>query len=220
MTLKRLFVGLACALALGLTHAHARRQNQAGPADAPVRRPPAVNTAPFVRLAEQGRMLAESGRLGHDTTLDLVATAELGDDGSLKPETARFEWREAGDKDVAEFARQFVTAVGESGMLAALRGSAKTVRITARLDRRDVALGLETEFASEPEATRLATGYDVLVTYARLSKSGTAEGTLYKALKFASEGKVFRLSFEMPKETVAKTVAEMLDGRAAAPDQH
>lgn len=217
MPLARPAALLACALALGPAHTYARQQGQkqADPAAAEQERPPTINSLPFIRLAEQGRMMAESGRLGWDTTLHMSATVELNEDGSFKPETARVEWREAGSEQAAELARQLLTAIGESRLLGVLRGRLKSARLDARLDRANVTLGLETEFASEEEATRTATGYDMILLIGRQRWAGTAEGALYKALKITSDGKVFRVSFEMPKEAVAKTVAEMLDRRAA-----
>jgi hypothetical protein len=183
------------------------------------RRPVNINPLPFVQLAEKGRMMAEAGRLGPDAKLDLVATAELNEDGSFKPETVKLEWREAGDEHLVELAQQLVTAVGQSKLLALLDGHAKTVSLTARLDRDKVTLGLESEFASEADALNMATGFGALVLVARNRRAGTSEGTLYEALKITSDGKLFRLSFEMSKEAVAKTVAEMLDRRAARNQQ-
>jgi hypothetical protein len=213
----RTAAALACALALCLAHAHARQgQKQPGPAAAEQTRPPAVNTQPFVRLAETGRMMVESGRLGWDTALDMSAAAELNEDGSFKPETVRLEWRAgSADEDVSRLARQLFTAIDESRLLAALGGRAKSARLDARLDRANVTLALGTEFASAEEAQRTALGYEMLLLVGRRSKAGTAEGALYEALKATSDGKVFRVVFEMPKETVAKMTAEMLDRRAA-----
>ena len=225
MPLARLVVALACALALGLPRAHAQQgQNQPGaPADEKVR-PPAANTLPFVSLAEQGRMMAESGRLGLDTPLDMSATAELNEDGSFKPESVKLEWRAgSADEDVSALAQQLFKAIDASRLLATLSGRAKSVRLDARLDRANVTLALGTEFASAEEAKRMALGYEMLLLMGRKAKAGTAEGALYEALKTTSDGNVFRVVFEMPKETVAKMVAELLDKRAArnpaAPNQ-
>ena len=219
MTSKRTAAASACVLALLLLNAsgvtaRARRQQPDPAAGEPVR-PTNINSLPFTQLAEKGRMMAEAGRLGLETELDLVATAELNEDGSFKPETATIEWRKAGDEDVVELAQQFVTAISHSRILSVLRDHAKSVRLTARLDRQNLTLGLEAEGTSEAKASQLATGYDTLIRVARKTKEGTTEGTLFEALKVTSDGKVFRLGFEMPKEAVAKMVAEMLDKRAA-----
>jgi hypothetical protein len=178
-------------------------------------RPRVANVSPFIQLAEKGRMMAEAGRIGWDSTLDMTATAELNEDGSFKPETVEIQWREAGDEHVVELAQQLVTATGVSRILALLGGRAKSVRLDARLDRANVTLALATEFASEKDAAQTAQGYDLLLLVGRKAKAGTAEGALYEALKLTSDGKAFRMVFEMPKETVAKMVAEMLDKRAA-----
>ena len=193
--------------------AKAREESERAAAGTGVSRP-SVNGRPFVELAEKGRMLVETGRLGVDTTLDLSATAELNEDGTLKPETVKIEWRQPGDEYVVEFAQHLLTALSQSKVLALLERSAKAVRLTARLDRENLALGLEAELASEAEAAKWAHGYGTLMLFARKSKEGTDEGRLYEAVKVASEGKAIRLTFEMPKVFAAKMVAEMLDKRA------
>jgi hypothetical protein len=199
----------------------------AGPRGEPERaaaetpKPANINSRPFTRLAEKGRMMAEAGRLGRDARLDFVATVELNEDGSFNPGTAKFEWREAGDEYLVELAQQFVTAIGQSKLLGVLHGRAKTARITGRLDPQNVALGLEADFTSERDAEQMAVGYGTLFSFGRRSKEGTPEGTLYGAVKFSSEGKVFKAAFGMPKEAAAKLVAELLDRqpRGAPPNQ-
>ncbi len=62
---------------------------------------------------------------------------------------------------------------------------------------------------------KLANGYGAFLLLAGKAKSGTDEASLYDAVKTAADGKVFKLSFEMQKVYLAKTVAGMLDRRAA-----
>lgn len=174
-------------------------------------RTPTINTLPLTRVAEKGRMLVEDGRLGYDSKLDFVVTAELNEDGTLKPETVTFEWREAGDAEVVGLAQQFVTALSQSKLLASVVAEAKTVRLTGLLDQQNVTLGMEAEVASEARARDLAAGFNTLLLVARENKLGATEAPLYEALKAASDDNLFRLSFEMPKGAAAQLVAGMLD---------
>jgi hypothetical protein len=216
MPFNRIAAAAVFALALAAPQAHARRQ---GPEPTkPVAAVPEhakIDGQPFIRLAEQGRLLVETGRIGQESAFELAATAELNEDGSFKPESVKFESRAEADAEVQALWRQLITAVGESRMLGALRDDAKAVRFVARLDRENVALALETEFSSAGEALKWANGYGILFRMAGKSKSGTDEGSLYDAVKFAADGKVFRVSFEMPKTYAAKAFAGMLDRRAA-----
>lgn len=209
-------LALVLAQAFGFAAAHARQQGQQpDPADSGVKRPGSINVAPFISLVEAGRKLVEQGRLGAGATLDMSVTAELEEDGSLKPESVVVEWRSAADEDVYGLAQQAVTAVSGSKLLVMLDGHAKTVRLDARLDAQNVTLGLETELLSEEEASKWAIGYDAIIAIARKTKAGTHEGTVYDAMKITSEGKAFRVTFEMPKEAAAKMAADLLDKRAA-----
>ena len=178
-------------------------------------RPANINVNPFIGLAEQGRMLVETGRIGADTTLDMTATAELREDGTLKPESVKIEWRAVADEEVAQLARRLLTAISQSKILAVLKDSTRTVRLTARLDRDNLAFGLKSEFASEAQAMQWATGYGMMITVARKTKGGTDAGRFYEAVRVASEGKAIEVTFEMPKVFAAKMVAEMMDKRAA-----
>jgi hypothetical protein len=212
-------VALACALALLLPHAFcaaARAQQQPDPAAAGVTQPPGINVLPFISLAETGRKLVEEGRLGAGTTFDITATAELEKDGSLKPESVVVEWKTAApNEDLNRLALQSVAAVSQTRILGMLTGHAKAVRLNARLDAQNVALGFEADLNSADEASKWALGYDAVMMIGRRAKQGTDEGTLYEAVKITSEGKAFRVTFEMPKAAAARMVVDMLDKRAA-----
>jgi hypothetical protein len=184
------------------------------------RPPPQVSIKPLEDVVLLGQRLSEEGRFGPDTTLDLLATAELNEDGSFKPESLKIEWRTTANKEVTMLAQQFLTAVSQSGLLNGLRTN--SARLTIRLDRENFALGVETDCASEADASQMATGYGTLILIARKTREGTPEGRLYEALKVTSDGKVFRVAFELPKMDAAKMIQEMLDKRAArsaAPSQ-
>lgn len=211
---------VALAFALLMPHAfgaaaRAQERRQPDPAPAGVSQPPSVNVQPFISLAETGRKLVEEGRLGAATTFDMTATAELEKDGSLNSDSLVVEWKTAANEDVNRLTQQLVVALSESRIFGILLGHAKTVRLDARLDAQNVTLGFESDLNSADEATKWALGYDAMMMIGRRAKQGTHEGTLYEAIKITSEGKAFRVRFEMPKAAAAKMVADMLDRRAA-----
>jgi len=175
---------------------------------------PSVNVKPLEDVALKGKQLVEAGRLGPDTMLDLSATAERAVDGRLKPETVRLSGLDGADHDVAALAMQLVTAVGESRVLAILDG-ATTIRLGLKLDGRNVSVLVSGLMPSADKARQTADGYAILVKMATQHRAGTAEARLYDRLRFASEDKVFKMSFEMPRDEAARMIADMLAKKAA-----
>lgn len=175
---------------------------------------PTINVKPFEDVALTGKRLVEEGRLGPDTVLDAYATAERTEDGRLKPETVQVFWNKVSDEAAHTLALQLITAVSESRLLAVLDG-ATTVRLGLKLDGRNVSVQLAGAMASAEKASKTADGYAILSKMAAAHRPGTAEGSLYDRLRFASEDKVFKMSFEMPRDEAARMIADMLAKRTA-----
>ncbi|HEY0170936.1 MAG TPA: hypothetical protein VGB98_07930 [Pyrinomonadaceae bacterium] len=173
-----------------------------------------VNVKPFEDLAMEGKLLVERGKLGPDTTLDVSATAERAEDGRLKPESVQVSWHTPADETLATLARHVLTAFSESRVLSAFDG-VTAVRLGLKLDRQNVSVTVACETPAESDARKYADGYGMMIKIAVMSKKGTAEGRLYESLGFTSEGKVFKMSFEMPRDEAARMIAEMLARRAA-----
>lgn len=194
--------------ALLLCAGPAQAQQREGEASADVR-PPAVNARPFEDLALAGRQLVEQGKLGPDTVFEVTATAEREADGRLRPESVKVVWHKPADEAVAALAQRLLTAFSESRVLGGLE-DAKAVRLALRLDRQNVSFRMACEMPAESEAEKYAAGYGALVRMGIIAKSGTDVGELYKRLGFSSEGKTFKMSFEMSRAEVARVLAEML----------
>jgi hypothetical protein len=204
---------LAAAALLICAAGLARAQGQKPEGDAAPRRP-SIYVKPFEDVALWGKELVEQGKLGADTTVDASATAQRTADGGLRPESVKVEWHDAPDETVAALAHQLLRAFSESRVLSALEG-VKGVRLALKLDRQDVSVQVACEMPSEAEATKYEQGYGLLATAARISRKGTDEGRLFEGLRFSSEGKMFKMSFEMPRAEAARMIADALAKRAA-----
>ena len=179
-----------------------------------IERPPEINTKPFEDIARQGKELIDQGKLDlKNSTLDVTATAERNDDGTLKPETVKIDGL-ANDENLNTLAQQVVTALSQSKILSILKG-AKNVRMGLKLDGENISIKVISEMPSEDDALKNATGYASLVALGRIAKRGTNEGELYNNIKFNNDGKQFIMSFEMPKDAAAKMIADMLAKKAA-----
>src|SRR5256714_558667 len=83
-----------------------------------IERPPEINTKPFEDIALKGKELIEQGKLDlKNSTLDVTATAERNDDGTLKPETVNINWNSPSDENTNALAQQLVTALSQSTVL-------------------------------------------------------------------------------------------------------
>jgi len=183
--------------------------------EAGIERPPGnINTKPFEDVALKGKELIDEGKLDlKNSTIDLTATAERNEDGTLKDETVKIDGV-VDNESLALLSQQLVTALSQSRVLVVLKG-AKDVRIGLKLDGETVSIKVLSELLSEDDATKTATGCAALVALGRMAKKGTNEGELYNNLKFSNEGKQFTMSFEMPKEAAGKMIADMLAKKAA-----
>ena len=180
-----------------------------------IERPPGnINTKPFEDIALKGKELFDQGKLNFGSAIDVTATAERNDDGTLKQETVVLEGV-AGDENMARLAQELVMAMSQSKVLVVLKG-AKNVRIVLKLDQQNVSIRVLSELPSEGEAMKTALGCAALVAIGRKAKQGTNEGELYNNLKFDAEGKQFVMAFEMPKDAAGKMIADLLAKKAAA----
>ena len=181
-----------------------------------IARPPGnINTKPFEDIAVEGKKLFDQGKLNLSSAIEVSATADLNDDGTLKPETVKLNWVTASDEHTAALAQQLVTAMSQSKVLVILKG-AKDVRIELKLDQQTVSVKVLSDLSNEDEAMKTALGCAALVAIGRKAKEGTNEGVLYENLKFDSTGKQFAMSFEMPKDAAGKMISDILAKKANA----
>ena len=181
-------------------------------------RRPFVNAAPWQDLARKGRELFDAGLLGADTRIDVSATAERDDDGTLKPDSLVLTWTAASDETAASFAQQFFSALGRSKILGALEG-AEELSLRLTVDESNAHFGVSAVMPTAGRARQYADGYGALLKVATLSRQGTNEGELYEGVGLASDGKLFTFTFEMPKARLAGIVSDMLARRDAAAAQ-
>jgi hypothetical protein len=173
-----------------------------------IARGPVVNTMSFLGVALTCKEFYKQGKLKLDGPLEMTATAELNEDGTFKPDTLKLE-ATSSDGDTLFIAGEILKALSQSRLFGVLRG-AKNVRLSLRLDRENVSVQIANELPSEDEAARYAKGYDLMLAVARDKKKGTDEGQLYDALKFANDGKLFQIFFEMRRDLAGKMLADAL----------
>jgi hypothetical protein len=182
-------------------------------------RPPGnINTKPFEDIIVKGKELFDQGKLNLNSAIEVTATGELNTDGTLKPETVRLNWVTASDENMAELARQLLTAMSQTRVLAMLQNKKgempKGVNMSLKLDQQNVKIAVLTDMQTEDEASNAAMGFGGMVALGRMTKKGKDEAILYENIKFGSAGKQFTMNFEMPKDEAGKMITEMLAKKA------
>ncbi len=181
-----------------------------------IARPPGdINTKPFEEIAVKGKELFDQGKLNFDSTIEVTATGELNEDGTLKPETVKLNWVTASDENTALLAQQLLTAMSQSKVLVMIKG-AKDVTISLKLDQQTVKIAVLSDLGTEAAAKKAAEGFGGMVALGRLVKKGTNEGVLYENIKFEYAGNQFAMNFEMPKDAAGKMITDMLAKKAGA----
>ena len=170
---------------------------------------PTINPRPFVDLVKRGKEMADKGEINLSGVVDVVVTAERNDDGTLKRETVRIDWKSVSDEKMAELAQQFLTALSESKALVMLKG-AKNVRMSLKLNEQVLSVEVRGEVESAARASDMAKGIGLMVAGGRIVKKGTDEGELYNNVKATSDGNNTVLSFEMPRDAAGKLMGKML----------
>ena len=180
-----------------------------------IARPPGnINTKPFEDIAVKGKELFDQGQLNLNSIIDVTATGELNEDGTLKPETVKLDWGTTpSDQNTADLAQALITAMSQSKVLVILKG-AKDVRISLKLDQQTVKIAVMSDLPTEDEAMKTALGCAALVAIGKQAKKVTNEGILYENLKFDNQGKQFAMNFEMPKDAAGKMITDMLAKKA------
>ena len=176
---------------------------------------PDINKKPFEDFAREAKKLYDEGKVDLNSVVEVNATGPVMEDGTLNPDETKLEWVSAQNDNNALLAQMLLTAISQSKTFANLEG-AKVVKMSLKLDNEKISINILSDLPTEADAKTKAEAYAGMVFLAKLARSGTNEGELYKGLKFNYEGTQFKMSFEMPRDAAGKILGEVLAKQAAA----
>lgn len=176
---------------------------------------PDINKKPFEDFAREAKKLYDEGKVDLNSAVEVNATGPVMEDGTLNPDETKLEWVSAQNENNALLAQMLLTAISQSKTFSNLQG-AKVVKMSLKLDNEKISINILSELPTEADAKTKAEAYAGMVFLAKLARSGTNEGELYKGLKFNYEGTQFRMTFEMPRDAAGKILGEVLAKQAAA----
>lgn len=167
---------------------------------------PTVNTKPFTDLLEQGRKMKEAGEINLSGTLELLAEADRQDDGRLA--NVEITGGSASDPKLKKLAEDFIAALSDSKLLAALKGT-RRLHMKVNLDDQQIAVRVTTDMESPDLAAKMANGYNGLLWLGAASKKGRDEEAIFKSVKINSEAKQIVLTFQMARKDAGELLSKL-----------
>jgi hypothetical protein len=168
---------------------------------------PTINTRPFEDLLKEGKRMKDAGEINLEGSLQMTVEADRGDDGRLT--NVVITGGAASDAKMKQLATDFVSALSDSRILAALKGT-KHLLMKLTLDDKQVDVRVTSDMASADEASRMASGYNGLLFIGAVSKKGKDEEQIFKSVKVTSEQKQIVLTFNMPRKDAGALVSKLI----------
>jgi len=182
--------------------------------EANVEKFPTINTKPLTDLLQQGKQMRDAGEIDLSGNLEMDVEGDREDDGRLT--NVVVTGAAASNPKLVALAKDFIAAISDSKVLAALKGT-RHLKMHVKLDDKDVAVRVLTEMASEGEATMMSNGYQGLLFIGAQSKKGKDEEAIFKGVQVASEAKQIVLTFNMPRKAAGDLLSKLIKKNDATP---
>jgi len=158
--------------------------------------------------------MKDAGEINLEGTIEMTVEADRGEDGVLT--NVEITGGAASDEKMKQLAKDFVSALSDSKILAALKGT-KHIVMKLKLDAEQVDVRVTSDMASAEEASRMASGYNGLLFIGAVSKKGKDEEQIFKSVKVTTEQKQIVLTFNMPRKDAGALVSKLINKPAATP---
>jgi len=169
-----------------------------------VKRPKEINTRPFKDLLVNAKKMKEDGKLNLDGQIELTVEADRDPDGKLKNAQVKDK---RGDKMLEAVALDLVSALSDSGVLDFLEGT-RHLRLTAKLDDKNVEITASTEVESEDRARQMEKGYSLLIVGGRIAKRGKDEEVYYNHTVVTSKDKEVSVKFSISRDEMSQLLTK------------
>ena len=169
-----------------------------------VKRPKEINTRPFKDLLADAKKKKDKGELNLTGQIELTVEADRDPDGTLK--NAKVTDKK-GDKTLEKVALDFIAALSDSGVLDFLEGT-KHIRLTAKLDDKNVEIVASSEVESVERARQMEKGLSMLIVAGRLVKHGKDEEIYYNHTQMSSNEKEVSVKFAIPRSELSQLLSK------------
>lgn len=169
---------------------------------------PVINTKPFEDLLKQGKQLKDAGEIDLEGTLEMTVEADRQEDGKLT-NVKVLPGATSSNPKLVTLATDFVSAISDSKVLAALKGT-KHLVMNVKLDDKQLDLRVASDMTSADEASRMANGYGLLLYIGRQAKKGKDEEKIFESVKIANEASQIILTFNMPRKDAGDLLSKLI----------
>ena len=167
---------------------------------------PEINTKPFEDLLAEAKKKKDAGQLDLSGTIDLTAEGDRQDDGSIANPT--ITQRSGSNAELDAMAKAFISALSDSKVLAALKGT-RHIRLKLTLDDKRLYVRVLTEVATADDAERMTNGYNMLLLAGAIKKRGKDEEAIFKNLKLRNDAREVTLTLDMPRSEASALVSKL-----------
>ena len=182
--------------------------------EANVEKFPTINTKPLTDLLQQGKQMRDAGEIDLSGNLEMDVEGDREDDGRMT--NVVVTGAAASNPKLVGLAKDFIAAISDSKLLAALKGT-RHLKLHVKLDDKEVAVRVLTEMTSEGEATMMSNGYQGLLFIGAQSKKGKDEEAIFKSVQITSEAKQIVLTFNMPRKVAGELLSKLIKKNEAVP---
>jgi hypothetical protein len=177
---------------------------------------PEINTKPFTDLLESGRKMKDAGEIDLSGTLDLSAEGDREEDGRLT--NVVVTGGSASNPKLKQLAFDFISALSDSKVLAALKGT-RHLHMKVLLDDKQIAVRVMTEMATEGDAAKMARGYNGLIAAGAISAKlkGKDELAIFQAMKINNDAKQIVLTLQMPRADASALLTKLAEKNKTTP---
>ncbi len=186
-----------------------------------------INKRPFVDLANNVNDLLDKKQVRLDSAFIVNATGKLTKEGRLDPKS--FKWGQIASEDqkMVDVVKTAIAAINDSGYLQYLKDvSGKDFSLMLQQDEANISALVQSEMESETRARSISSGLALLISAAKLRKSGDGADqndkddlVLLQNAKVEAVGKKIVIKFLVPKDIALPMIQRKLAEQKAAPKQ-
>jgi hypothetical protein len=175
---------------------------------------PQVNSKPFENLYAEGKKMKDAGEIDLSAPLEMTVEADRREDGVLT--NVRVTSGAKIDPKVDKLAKDFISALSDSKVLAALAGT-RHLMMKVGLDQKQLSVTVVTEVASEEHARLMSIGYRAALSIGKRSKAGRDEEKIFDSVNIDHKSKQIILTFKMPRADAGALLSKLTEKSKATP---